>query len=562
MKNERVFFWAVIALAFGLRMTGIGYGLPHLYHQDEPILVNHAMALGASGPNPHFFIIGPFSIYFLFLLYGLYFVAGSLAGFFADKNAFASAFLQDPTAFYLLGRMFLGALLGTATTALLYHTGRRFFSKETACTAAVLFAAAPLHVVHSHFIYADIPLTFAVLLFFYRTLCLAEAPSVRNALWAGAAAGLALSVKYTAAFFFPAALLAHVLVSGRSSLGGPELKRLALGGAAALAVFAVLAPYTFLDWPSFQAQVLQQSGAQIAVGWWHHFGYSLAGGTGVLFILYGAAGFIRTLASRERAWLIAGAFTVCYYAANVYFSQTFARYMLPLVPFAALWAAEGWRVVCERQRLGSGVRRFIFAALFLELFATAAYGDMLLLKKDTRTLCQEWIEREAKAGVVIAIDNHFFTPRLRQGRDQILQKYEWLGEDAKDAVRKMRLDLELDASAQGPAYSVYLLKPPAQASQTPKFLFDGPYAAATPAELDRLGVKYVIFNDTDFEPSTHGLKWELWGRMEKIAWFSPYFYKHRMPLDKHASTGPPHLSDELLARKRLGPGIKIYRVYS
>lgn len=561
MKKEGgAFIWGVLALALGLRLTGMQYGLPQLYHQDEPILVNHAMALGAAGLNPHFFIIGPFSIYFLFLVYGSFFVAGSAMGIFADKNAFALAFLQDPTAFYAAGRLLLGALCGTATVGLVYRSGRRFFSNDTARVAALFLAVAPMHVMHSHFIYADIPLTLAALLFFYRLLRLTEAPTGMNAVWAGASAGLALAVKYTAAYFFPAALFAHFLVFGRDSFKPAALRRALGGGVAALAAFALLAPYTFLDWPEFRSQMIQQSAAQSPVGWWHHFGYSLAGGTGVLFILLAVGGFLATLSSPDRRWKIAAAFGVCYFTANVYFSQTFARYMLPLAPFAALWAAEGWLRLSRRFKLGPRTALFVLAAALVELVSASVYGDALLLQKDTRTLAKEWVEREVPAGSVIAVDNRFFAPALRQTRAQLEEKYRWLGQGPKDPVRKLRLDLEREAEEQGPAYSVYVLKPEGREEQTPKFLFDGPYAAATPNALKALGVQYLILNFTDFEPRTHALL-ETMPALEKVAYFGPYWRPSRKrPFDPHGSTGVPHLSDEIFARRRLGPALKVYKV--
>jgi len=121
----------ILCAAFLLRITGIHFGLPHIYHQDEPILVNHALALGTGDLNPHFFVIPPFTIYLLFGLYVLYFGFGYLTGQFSDKMDFAMQFLSDPSIIYLIGRFALGVLFGTMTVVLLYHLGRRFFSGQT-----------------------------------------------------------------------------------------------------------------------------------------------------------------------------------------------------------------------------------------------------------------------------------------------------------------------------------------------------------------------------------------------------------------------------------------------
>ena len=57
--QRRLTLWGILALAFLLRLVGVQFGLPHLYHADEPIVVNHAVAYGAGDFNPHFFKIPP-----------------------------------------------------------------------------------------------------------------------------------------------------------------------------------------------------------------------------------------------------------------------------------------------------------------------------------------------------------------------------------------------------------------------------------------------------------------------------------------------------------------------
>jgi len=102
----------ILSLAFVLRLAGIHYGLPFLYHQDEPILVNHALSVGAGGWNTHFFVLPPFLIYFLFAIYGVYYVLGTVMGLFGSALDLVYAFAADPTPFYLAGRFFTGVLFG------------------------------------------------------------------------------------------------------------------------------------------------------------------------------------------------------------------------------------------------------------------------------------------------------------------------------------------------------------------------------------------------------------------------------------------------------------------
>ncbi len=131
LRKESWPILGILFLALALRIAGIGFGLPQLYHQDEPVIVNHAMAIGARGWNPHFFVLPPFSIYALFALYAVFFILGKLTGHFADASAFGSVFLNDPTAFYLIGRVVLGVFFGVLAVYWLYRVGTKHFSRKT-----------------------------------------------------------------------------------------------------------------------------------------------------------------------------------------------------------------------------------------------------------------------------------------------------------------------------------------------------------------------------------------------------------------------------------------------
>ena len=112
---------SIIALALLLRVWGLGFGLPYVYHQDEAIVVNHALAIGAEGWNTRTYLPPQFSSYALFIVYALFFLAGRVSGLFHNATDFAVMFLKDPTVFYLIGRFFLGAAFGTATIFILHR---------------------------------------------------------------------------------------------------------------------------------------------------------------------------------------------------------------------------------------------------------------------------------------------------------------------------------------------------------------------------------------------------------------------------------------------------------
>jgi hypothetical protein len=88
-------FFLVLLAGIVLRLWGIDFGLPYILHQDEPIVVNHAMAYGTGDLNPHFFVIPPLPSYIVFFFYGLYFLAGKAIGYFSSANDLAALFFAD-----------------------------------------------------------------------------------------------------------------------------------------------------------------------------------------------------------------------------------------------------------------------------------------------------------------------------------------------------------------------------------------------------------------------------------------------------------------------------------
>ena len=82
-----------MTLAFALRLWSVNFGLPYIYHADEPIVVHHALAYGTGDFNPHFFRIPPLVSYLLFICYGIYFLMGSALGFFQSIQDFEQLFI-------------------------------------------------------------------------------------------------------------------------------------------------------------------------------------------------------------------------------------------------------------------------------------------------------------------------------------------------------------------------------------------------------------------------------------------------------------------------------------
>ena len=560
MISEKNKILAVLAFAFLLRVVGIGFGLPSLYHQDEPIIVNHALSIGAGGWNTHFFVIPPFTIYLLFMAQALFFVIGKLLGVFGSPSDFALMFMKDPSTVYLIGRFLLGVCFGTATVWVLWLSSRRFFGERVAFWAALFLAVLPMHVQHSHYIYADIPLTFAVTLTFFVLFLILEKPSSVNYACFGALLGWAASIKYTALYFAPVLLVVHLMAQKKEWCRLPQLLKLVLAGVCCVVLFLLLAPFSLLDSKNFLGQLFHQSAAEGFSGFTHHMTYSIVGGTGILFTVLAIFGlFVLMRAFRSRG-IVVVTFLLSYYFVNVYFSQRFARYMLPLTPLLALLAAvalESLRPTLKHQR---GWVFFITLILGGELLLPSIYSDLLFLGTDTRTECTKWFHDHVEPGTVIAVDNRFFAPHLPSSEAQIREKYDQLGTSEKDAVRKKRLDYLLQASVGGEGYAVYQLVPDIKQATSP-FLFLGPFVREDWEDVKRIRARYIVIHYSDLDETPLRLLRALSGKSTLVRSFSPYWEpSRRLSLDPEASTAAPHLPVEIFSRKSLGPYLEVYRI--
>ena len=546
----------ILAVAFALRVWGLSFGLPHVYHQDEAIVVNHALAIGVDGWNTRTYLPPQFASYALFLVYAVYFVAGRVLGVFHGAEDFALTFLKDPTPFYLLARFFLGVVFGTATIAVLYRMGR-FFSEKTAFWAALFLSVAFLHVQHSHYVYMDIALAFATTLLFYFLLKGLGQPSWPNTVAQGLLFGWAVAVKYTAVYFFPSIVL--VACFSKKDTVFEKLQKIAVAGALSLLAYAVISPYSFLDWNNFITQVKGQSAARGFSGPLHHLTYSLTGGTGLLFMLCAAAGIALLLKRRTREGLVLASGLGIYYIVNVYFSQSFARYMMPLVPLLCLAAAFAIEWI-PAPKGGGRIFKYVFLTLLMtEMLLPSVYSDLLFKTEDTRTQCARWFDTNVPAGTRVALDNRFFGPHLPQSAELIGEKEASLPSGLSQTARGKRLELQRKAIGDKKTYDVYVLSKNA-GENAETFMFLKPFVQASQSGLQEKRIRYLVLNYSEVHEEYHALK-DAVGEWELKIFFSPYRdSSKKIAEDKNASTAAPHLLNDLLSRQRLGPYLEVYEL--
>src|SRR5512140_3678090 len=248
--GKRVFGTLLSLLVLGalaIRLLGLDFDQGHFFHPDERAIgdaITH-LSFRPLQLNPHFFAYGSFPFYVTRA------AAAALAAV-TQRPWFAS---YDGVIH--LGR-FLSALWGALTCVLVALLGRRWHGEAAGLLAGFLLAVSVLHVQTAHYAATDVALTLMVLLALASDVRLANRGRARDALLAGAATGLALATKASAApLFLPLALAAFLSV-GASRRPGRGAGLAALGAAAALAGFALGEPYAFLDFREFWRSISEQ----------------------------------------------------------------------------------------------------------------------------------------------------------------------------------------------------------------------------------------------------------------------------------------------------------------
>ncbi|MBK9061762.1 MAG: glycosyltransferase family 39 protein [Acidobacteria bacterium] len=399
----------VFLLAAAVRVVGLDFDQNHFFHPDERAIGEAIVHLSFFPPqlNPHFFAYGSFPFYVTR----------------AASSALAAVTRREWFASYdgviHVGR-FLSALWGALTCVLVALLGRRWYGEAAGLLAGGLLACSVLHVQTSHFAATDVALTFMVLLALVCDSRFANRGRARDALLAGAATGLALATKASAApLLLPLALAAFLSVAA-SRRWGRGVSLAALAFAAALGAFALGEPYAFLDFREFWRSISEQGAMVRHAGLLPytnqyvgvpHFLYE--GKELVLWTLGPLLGLAALWATgsklatfrrfRPGEWVVAS-FLVPYVLITCTFEVKFPRYLLPVYPILALWtaawltekaaASRAGRILRAAVAAGAAVWTLAFLAIYTRPHSavTASRWFHENVPEGTRVLEQDWDE--------------------------------------------------------------------------------------------------------------------------------------------------------------------------
>ncbi|HYV56738.1 MAG TPA: glycosyltransferase family 39 protein [Candidatus Nitrosopolaris sp.] len=357
--------------------------------QEQPPRAAMQMLLAADWRPPH--LANPTGlVYTLRLAYTAVYRVGRAFGVFRDKVDLLAAFVERPFPFYVLARAW-SCVTGVLTVVLTACLGAQLFGGPAGLLSGLFVAVSFLHVRESHYTWFDAPGVACAT----GALLAAIVHRTNGRAWplvlAGLLAGLATGHRYQLVVVF------LVLPTAALTRGRARRALLPLAGAmaAGAAAFALLSPYSFLEFSRASHDVR----TQLAVSYWRPqpealpFGTILSAAVGVPLCglaLIGLAAALRRCPGDVAVLLVP---IVPYTASVLLAPRLFARYAVPLVPELAVLAAAGVTSLTARME----GRRARIVGVLLVLVAIAdplvrsVQFDRVLAREDTRWAAGRWI---------------------------------------------------------------------------------------------------------------------------------------------------------------------------
>ena len=435
-----VLLMAIVLVGAAIRLTGIEWGRPFVYHPDEGVLVTAALRMVGTGDwNPHNFL---YPSLLIDVEAGIVSVGHAVAGWplaIGQVGLFPSEALPAQFEFYLAGRAVV-ATLGLITIVVTFAIGRRLGSNLAGLIAAAVVALAPIHIESSRFITTDVPVTLLCALTMWASIRAVDTVD-RTRWWLVAAAcvGFATSTKWNGIAMAIVPLTLYVTSRPRPGgvralLGSPTPWLMVMVGMLALTITTpavVLAPGEVAGWLSQQA-ANYSSGAYASLR-----GSGVVNGVGVEIlatvdgfgpVVVGLAvlGIVGLLAARRPIELAMALFIIAYVIILSIPILHYPRNALPALPFIAvgigLLPGRVMSIARHLRRSHGGPRsarsmailRVGIAVLMMLAMVPALVTDVdgarRLGRPDTRSVAYAWILANLPHNAIVAREQ--YTPQF------------------------------------------------------------------------------------------------------------------------------------------------------
>jgi 4-amino-4-deoxy-L-arabinose transferase-like glycosyltransferase len=494
----------ILALALGLRVWGLRFGLPYFEHPDEWAVADEALRMLRTGEyTPFSYTYPTLYVYMQVGVATFHFLWGAGAGLYRTPADI------DPVRFYVWARA-LTALLGTGAVALTFLAGRSLYGRTAGLLAAALIAVMPAVAGDAHYVTTDTPAMFFTLLAFLAIARLGVAPehdggretlrsTLALAFVAGFGVGIATATKWNAGALVIALLAAIVLAAYRrmsdarrstfnlqsSTLNlQPSTLNLLLAALAGLLLgFTLGVPFWLRDLPRiltdlagiirhyrFDGHPGAESDQPALFYWWALtregtlLAWACMGGVALAFLRRKSADILVLAVIVPAVLQLTGVKVV------------FFRNAMPLLPFLCILAAAlvvaivDWWTTAKRDTAVQSERReapapvafvrrltgnrtalllAVAALLMAEPLVQAIHDETLRSRPTTRILAGEWLEARTTDGERVWLEDNtlILSPRLRAigGEPAIRHELAWYREQG---IRFVVVHLDRDTGME------------------------------------------------------------------------------------------------------------------
>ncbi len=425
----------VLTIALSLRVWGVGFGLPYLYHPDEPSKIRTAIKMLHSGDlNPHYFKKPTLQIYLTAAAGEAYYLFGRAAGWFNDiKDIHQTVWLTggvgriDTPGFIVISRLITVAF-GVASVGMLFLIVTQLTRDRTiGLLAAAMLAVSPSHVASSRYIHPDVVMLFFLLVVVWACQRILAHGRWRDYALAGIACGLATGSKYNG-FFAIALPITAYFVSDKCEHNKDW--KLALTFVLAPLAFLATTPYSLIDWQTFIGNILietihyanghpgMEGGAPL---WYAHYLLFFEGPIAVLALVQMARCLRRN--RREPATMFLMLFPIIYFVIIASVPVRNEQTLLPVMPFLCIFAAMGladffrWMTRQRNERVSiafSPIMGLVAAALLALPLVRVVQANVRLTTTDSRETARDWLEDNIPRNCRVAVESYsaFIDPAL------------------------------------------------------------------------------------------------------------------------------------------------------
>ncbi|MGI8923126.1 MAG: glycosyltransferase family 39 protein [Fimbriimonadales bacterium] len=405
----------VFLIAFGFRLTGIGWGLPsenrhQSLHPDEVLIKE--VADRTPYLRPGFYNYG--TLYLTALKVGT--DMGRSYGWVKEGTSVPR--WQTDQDIHRTGRI-ISAAAGAATVAIVFATLLMLTGLLGSSVGALSLLVASGHVVHSRFQTSDVMATLfvAAAIHFTVRLLRPQGAPFRQTMAAAVAIGLAAGTKYSGALMIIPLLLAIWWTDPKSFF-----RTAAIAVVSFVFVFVLATPGIILEssrfWIGFTYELAHSAAGHgiVFANTASAFAYQISNileAFGIVPAVLGTVGIAYMAIKRHRWALILALFMLIYYFTIGRAEVKFLRYVLPLLPILAIGVGV---LVGKLHRRGGYYRVATGAAVFLVGASLAGSRGAIAMtgfmaRQDPRDQAAAWLDKQ-NGTIGFVSDPWFYSPPL------------------------------------------------------------------------------------------------------------------------------------------------------